>query len=118
MPHRMKAASARRSRVAHTGIVAMTGALIGVSIWIGWSKIDFGQILSRDSQQAAVSHVGAIVFNINPESCESVSFDNDSGRFVGGAKTCDERVALGADGKPVPLGTLQHMQAIKNFFQR
>jgi hypothetical protein len=117
----MKSALTRRSRVSQTGAVLSTGAFLTVSIWIGWSEVDVDQILSRRVVPLPVptqSHEGVIVFDIDPENCKVVGFDNDSGRIVGLPEKCDDQIITGSDGDPVPLGTLHQMEAIRKSFQR
>jgi hypothetical protein len=80
--------------------------------------LDLSQIFSRRvAPQPELSHQGAIVFDGDQEDCKSFKFDNDSGRIIGSAETCGDRDVLGADGKPVPLGTYHRMEAIKKAFQ-
>jgi hypothetical protein len=118
MRDRMKSALTRRSRVPQTGAVLSTGAFLVVSIWIGWSGLGLDQILSRRVAPLPTrSHEGVIVFDSEPENCKIIRFDNDTGRFVGLPEKCDDRVAIGSDGNPVPLGTLHHIEAIRRSFQ-
>lgn len=118
MRERTKSHRARRSRGAQIGAVLTTGALLAVSIRIAWSGFDLGRVFSQGvAPQPALSHEGAIVFDGETGDCKSFRFDNDSGRIIGSAETCDDRVVLGADGKPVPLGTLHQMEAIRKSFR-
>jgi hypothetical protein len=111
----VKSTLTRRSGAPQIGAALSTGAFLTVSIWIGWSELGFDQTWSRlAAPLPAQSHVGVIVFDIYPENCIIVRFDNDSGRIIGLPKRCDDRVTIDSDDDRVPLGT---MEAIRKSFQ-
>lgn len=116
-PMRQRMKPARRSRASKNGAVLTTGVLLALLIWLGRSEFDFNLAFPpRDTP--AQSHKGAILLESDSGDCQSFVFDNDSGQITGSTAACDDdRVALGADNKPVPLGTFHRMQAIRKSFQ-
>jgi hypothetical protein len=72
--------------------------------------------LSLDSDE---SRTGKIVLQTNPEQCELMKFDNDTGRVIEDLKPCDNNVVLDEHGRPLPMGTIHRLDAIsRSFFGR
>ena len=72
--------------------------------------------LSLDSDE---SRTGKIVLQTNPDQCELMKFDNDTGRVIEGLKPCDNNVILDEHGRPLPMGTIHRLDAIsRSFFGR
>ena len=63
------------------------------------------------------THAGKIILKTNPDQCEQMKFDNDSGRITGDIGTCDSKVVLDPNGMPVPIGTIHRLNAIGDSFR-
>jgi hypothetical protein len=61
------------------------------------------------------THAGKIILKTNPDQCEQMKFDNDSGRITGDIGNCDSKVVLDGNGMPVPIGTINRLNAIGRF---
>jgi hypothetical protein len=65
---------------------------------------------------AEASRTGTIVLQTDRNQCESMTFDNDSGRTIENLKPCANNVVRDTRGNPVPLGTLHTLDAISKSF--
>jgi len=96
---------------------SVIAAIIGVAITT--NPLGFFQSLaqpdrstegaSRNDQQ-----VGRIVFQISPEQCRQMKFDNITGQIAAKSTPCEP--VLDSHGLPVPLGTLHRLDAISKSF--
>ena len=96
-------------------IAAIVLLAITAKITTKWSfQVPSEQIV----RSAEAPRTGTIVLQSAGNQCESMKFDNDSGRTVESLKPCDNTVIRDAHGNPVPLGTLHRLDAISRSFLR
>ena len=71
---------------------------------------------SAQSLDSNESRTGKIVLQTNPDQCELMKFDNDTGRVIEDLKPCDNNVILDEHGRPLPMGTIHRLDAISRSF--
>jgi hypothetical protein len=101
--------SKNRAMLLSLGIVAGTAALAGFSPWLLWNR-------SSVTVTGAVPDsfpTGTIAENDTPV-CRRLTFD-DKGQVVRDVVPCDGSVR-DARGQPVPIGTIQRLDAISKSF--
>jgi hypothetical protein len=76
---------------------------------------------SRTNAHEAVANgtssnqVGKIITYTGPDQCQTLSFDNKSGRVLGLASSCEQR--LDTHGVPLPPGTSGTLKSISESFR-
>lgn len=114
---------ARNNRTSERARAIIATALLAIGLGAGLlaTTTDAPTLLFRRAPMAngsAPSRIGKIVLDSSAESCRQLSFDNDTGRIYPDDSPCEGNVPRDATGNPVPVGTLQRLEAISKAFNR
>jgi len=120
MPIPRAASRSLRRRRERSKMLSLTiGILVALACLAGLSR-QFVSLISSPNQPAAVNaeleRIGKIVVQDGLNDCKQKKFDNQSGRISDDASPCDDRIVLDAHGVPVPVGTIQRLDAISKSF--
>lgn len=102
-------------------VVATALLAVGLGVALLATTSEAPTLLFRRAPGAtasAPSRIGKIVLDSSPERCRQLSFDNDTGRIYPDDSPCEESVPRDAAGIPLPVGTLQRLEAISKAFNR
>ncbi len=109
--------TSERYRAAITAALLVAG--LGAGLLAATSDAPTMLLLRRAPPAAPQqSRIGKIVLESTPERCRQMAFDNDTGRITPDDSPCDDGVRRDVTGTPMPMGTLQRLEAISKAFSR
>jgi hypothetical protein len=109
--------TSERYRATITAALLLTG--LGAGLLAATSDAPTLLFMRRPPPAAPQqSRIGKIVLESTPERCRQMIFDNDTGRITPDDSPCDDGVRRDVTGTPMPMGTVQRLEAISKAFSR